>query len=557
MGIKMDKLIGDEAHFSIEHRILNIVLIFAFIISIWSAITNYLLALDPLLVWTCIISSAIMAGLYFLSVVKKQYTISMLVVVISVSIITPVSWILNGGISGSIPFYIILFSSMGSIVLFGIRRMAVIIYFIVISSVLVTVEYNHPDIIVQYSSVAERYIDILIGLITTIVANTVAIVVILRHYNKEHERAKTYLEESRKAQESLIYLSYHDALTGLYNRTYFEQAAMDIGRNKETGIGVFTVDVDGLKFINDTFGHAQGDFILIRAARILQSSFRAQDIIARIGGDEFVIIATGIAMNDMEAMYKRIRDNLQNEIKKFDEDIIPLHMSVGYAYSAGADTSVHDLLRKADSKMYREKLYHQVGTEGSIIQTVKKMLLARDYDTGVHSSRLKNLIAVFATKAGLPETSMADIQLFAEFHDVGKIGISDHTLHKPGPLTKDEREQIQRHCEIGYRIAQASNDLLPIAEWILKHHEWWNGEGYPLGIKGEEIPLECRIVAIADAYDAMTSDRPYRQAMSHDAAIEELKKYAGSQFDPELVEVFIQVIHSEHSAKGPGTESNI
>ena len=192
MGIKMDKLIGDEAHFSIEHRILNIVLIFAFIISIWSAITNYLLALDSLLVWTCIISSAIMAGLYFLSVVKRQYTISMLVLVISVSIITPVSWILNGGISGSIPFYIILFSSMGSIVLFGIRRMAVIIYFIVISSVLVTVEYHYPVIISHYSSVAERYIDILIGLITTIVANTVAIVVILRHYNKEHERAKTY-----------------------------------------------------------------------------------------------------------------------------------------------------------------------------------------------------------------------------------------------------------------------------------------------------------------------------------------------------------------------------
>lgn len=556
MGIKMDKLIGDEAHFSIKHRILNIVLIFSFIISIWSAITNYLLALDTLLVWTCIISSAIMAGLYFLSVIKQQYIISMLVLIISVSIITPVSWILNGGIAGSIPFYIILFSSLGSIVLSGIPRIAVIIYFIVISSVLVILEYYNWVTISHYSSVAERYIDILIGLITTIVANTVAIVVILKHYNKEHERAKTYLEESRKAQESLVYLSYHDALTGLYNRTYFEQAAMDIGRNKETGIGVFTVDVDGLKFINDTFGHEQGDFILIRAAKILQSSFREQDTIARIGGDEFAIIATGIAMNDMATIYKRIRDNLQNEIEKLDEVIIPLHMSVGYAYSAGVDTSVHDLLREADNKMYREKLYHQIGTEGSIIQTVKKMLLARDYDTGAHSSRLKNLIAGFARKAGLPETSMADIQLFAEFHDVGKIGISDHTLHKPGPLTKAEREQIQRHCEIGYRIAQASNDLLPIAEWILKHHEWWNGEGYPLGIKGEEIPLECRIVAIADAYDAMTSDRPYRQAMSHDAAIEELKKYAGSQFDPELVEVFVQIIQSERCVKDRGSNSN-
>ena len=116
----------------------------------------------------------------------------------------------------------------------------------------------------------------------------------------------------------------------------------------------------------------------------------------------------------------------------------------------------------------------------------------------------------------------------------------DCILHKPGPLTKDEREQIQRHCEIGYRIAQASTDLLPIADWIVKHHEWWNGEGYPLGIQGERIPLACRIVAIADAYDAMTNDRPYRKAMDHDVALEELERYAGTQFDPELVKIFFE-----------------
>jgi HD-GYP domain-containing protein (c-di-GMP phosphodiesterase class II) len=133
------------------------------------------------------------------------------------------------------------------------------------------------------------------------------------------------------------------------------------------------------------------------------------------------------------------------------------------------------------------------------------------------------------------------IQLFSEFHDVGKIGIADHILHKPGPLTIDEREQIQRHCEIGYRIAQTSTDLLPIADWILKHHEWWNGKGYPLGVKGERIPLECRIVAIADAFDAMTSDRPYRSAISREAAIEELKRCAGTQFDPSLVKIFIRI----------------
>jgi len=122
------------------------------------------------------------------------------------------------------------------------------------------------------------------------------------------------------------------------------------------------------------------------------------------------------------------------------------------------------------------------------------------------------------------------------------VGIPDEILFKPGRLTADEFEIMKRHCEIGYRIAQSSSDLAPIADWILKHQEWWNGQGYPLGIKGEEIPLPCRILAIVDAYDAMTNDRPYREAMHHEAAIAELDRCAGTQFDPSLVGLFKQLV---------------
>jgi len=537
----LHKLIGDETQFSIEHRLLNIVLIFGLILAVWSGITNYLLDLDSLLVLTCIVSAVIMAALYYVSAVQKEYTIVVFLLISAIFIIAPVSWILNGGISGSIAFYIILFSSVAATVFSGFRRSVVIAYFIIISGVLLLLEYKYPSIIVGYSSNAERFIDIFIGLTTTIIANTVVFVIILKHYNQEHERAKKYLAQSQQAQESLLYFSYHDALTGLYNRTYFEREVTDFEHQSESGIGVFAVDIDRLKFINDTLGHEQGDATLVRAAKVLQESFGENSTIARIGGDEFAVVVRGVTTNDMEAMYKRIHDTIQTENERLAEVAIPLEMSVGYAYSSDIDKSKRALLRDADNKMYREKLYRKAGTEGSIIQTVKNMLSARDYDTGVHGDRLQNLIASFASAAGIPGSAIADIQLFAEFHDVGKIGVPDRILHKPGPLAKEEREQIQQHCEIGYRIAQASTDLLPIADWILKHHEWWNGEGYPLGIKGDTIPLECRIVAIADAYDAMVSDRPYRKAISHEAAINELQRCAGAQFDPVLVQIFTTI----------------
>lgn len=545
VGIELYKFIDAKKELSMEHRLLNIALIFGFIIALWSAITNYFLGLDFCLVLTCVISAVMMAGLYYWSAVRRQYAMTTWLLIGAVFLIIPASWVFNGGISGSIPFYIILFSTVGATVFWGLRRLLLIAYFIVIASALIFIEFNNPGLITGYSGTAERYIDIFVGLITTIMANTIIIVLILQHYNQEHEKAKCYLAESRQAQENLVYFSYHDALTGVYNRAYFEREVTCI-EQKEDSIGIFVVDIDRLKFINDTLGHEQGDATLIHAARVLQASFGVNSIIARIGGDEFAVIVRGVASSDMEAIYRYIRQNIRVENEKMAEVIVPLAMSVGYAYSLDTNRSKRDLLREADNKMYREKLYRQSATEGSIIQTLKKMLLTRDYDTGIHGERLHNMIANFARKAGIPGSAIADIQLFAEFHDVGKVGIPDHILHKPGPLTREEREQIQRHCEIGYRIAQTSTDLLPIADWILKHHEWWDGKGYPLGIKGETIPLECRIVAIADAYDAMISDRPYRKAVGHAAAIEELKRCAGTQFDPALVRIFTTIKWNSH-----------
>jgi HD-GYP domain-containing protein (c-di-GMP phosphodiesterase class II) len=162
-----------------------------------------------------------------------------------------------------------------------------------------------------------------------------------------------------------------------------------------------------------------------------------------------------------------------------------------------------------------------------------------------------------AALIGLPESTTADLSLFAKFHDIGKVGISDAILLKKGLFTSEEWTEMKRHCEIGYRIALSAPDLVPIADWILRHHEWWDGQGYPLGIQGEEIPVECRLLAIADAYEALTSDRPYRRALSHREAVAELRRHAGTQFDPHLLEKFLKMLETLFPESEPTATSTV
>ena len=218
---------------------------------------------------------------------------------------------------------------------------------------------------------------------------------------------------------------------------------------------------------------------------------------------------------------------------------------MGYRYRAVCDPDSDDwdqMLKEADDEMYRQKLSSTHSNRNVVVQTIMKMLEIRDYATEGHSQRMGELAVDLAERIGLPNNSKNDLRLLAQFHDLGKIGIPDQILLKPGPLTAEERKEIERHAEIGHRIAMVVPEFLPVADLILKHHEWWNGAGYPLGLKGEAIPVENRILSIVDAFDAMTNDRPYRAAMTQSAAIEELRRCRGSQFDPALVDEFIALL---------------
>jgi HD-GYP domain-containing protein (c-di-GMP phosphodiesterase class II) len=300
-------------------------------------------------------------------------------------------------------------------------------------------------------------------------------------------------------------------------------------------------------------GHLVGDSILVAAAKIIKEAFRREDVVARIGGDEFAILMPNATRSAVETACHRVRSAIDEYNRT--RPGVHLSLSIGYAVSNLSDVGIRAIFREADNNMYREKLHHSQSARSAIIQTAMKLLEERDFLTEEHAERINELVTRLARKLRISAPNIAEIQLLAKFHDIGKVGISDHILLKPGPLTSEEMAEMQRHSEIGYRIAQSSNELLPIAEWILKHHEWWNGGGYPVGLHGEQIPLECRILAVVDAYDAMTSDRPYRRAMDHDAAVAELKRCAGTQFDAAIVKKFLALFASAAGAKRPKTRA--
>jgi diguanylate cyclase (GGDEF)-like protein len=346
--------------------------------------------------------------------------------------------------------------------------------------------------------------------------------------------------EFNKMVLELDHQVWHDQLTGLYNRNFFEQVLQHYCLRTCAGLGIIVCDVDGLKLTNDTLGHSSGDKILIDAATVIRRSFPGDTLIARVGGDEFVILLPKTDNSKAETACRQIRTNIDDYNQNNPTPL--LSMSIGFAVGNDQMKDIITLYKQADDHMYREKLHRSKSTRSAIVQTLMKTIEARDFITEGHAERMKDLVARLAREYGIPDGDIAELRLFAQFHDIGKVGIPDNILFKTGALTPHEQVVMRRHPEIGHRIAQSSPELIPIADWILKHHEWWNGGGYPLGLKGDDIPLPCRMLAIVDAYDAMTSDRPYRKALAHETAIAELKRCAGTQFEPAMVDKFIYIL---------------
>jgi len=365
-------------------------------------------------------------------------------------------------------------------------------------------------------------------------------------FNKMVVNLKKYISDLKEREKKLKHMTFHDSLTGIYNRAYYDEETgrlnKDLHRFKP--LSILSIDIDGLKMVNDTFGHDKGDSYLKIVANIIKTPFRITDIVARTGGDEFCIVLP----NTSDKVAKAKGDEIEKLIDKYNakNPIIPLSMSIGIATTKDVkDETVYDIFQEADDDMYRYKLTHSVSPKSKVIDILSTALAERDFISSGHAERLSDMSALIADSIKLPDDKKRDLLLLATVHDIGKIGISDKILFKPGKLTKKEFERIKEHSKIGYKIANRSGELSHIAELILHHHERWDGSGYPDGLKGKDIPIECRIISIADAYDAMTNNRPYHKAINKDEAIKELKRFSGIQFDPTLVKKAIQILREK------------
>jgi diguanylate cyclase (GGDEF)-like protein/PAS domain S-box-containing protein/putative nucleotidyltransferase with HDIG domain len=349
------------------------------------------------------------------------------------------------------------------------------------------------------------------------------------------------ITERKQKEEEIYRLAYHDYLTGLYNRRFYEEelARLDVKRNIPLTIAMG--DVNGLKLVNDSFGHKLGDQLLKKVAAVIKSSCRADDIVARLGGDEFVILLPKTDAAGMDSIITRINALLSRE------KINGLEISISFGHDAKTDESqkIEDVLKNAENQLYQNKLFESASMRSKTVHVIINTLYEKNHREMLHSKRVSHLSELIARHMGLSKNRIEKIKLAGLVHDIGKIGIEERILNSPDQLTEEEWIEMKKHSEIGYRILRSADEFSEIAEYVLQHQERWDGSGYPKGLIAQEISLEARIIAVADAFDAMTGERTYGRVFEPDEAIREILNCAGTAFDPAVADRFAEMMSSD------------
>lgn len=349
--------------------------------------------------------------------------------------------------------------------------------------------------------------------------------------------------DKKEKQEQIEYLSFHDHLTGLYNRRYFDEELKRLNTPRNLPLSLLIFDVNGLKLTNDAFGHMAGDRLLKKVAQTMQEISRSDDIIARIGGDEFVILLPQTEIQEAKELAKRINTALNHEHLEAGQ----VSISSGWGVKSTADEEIAEVFKAAENKMYQYKISERNSTRNEAIQFIMKTLYEKLPREQEHSERVSKISGLIGAAMGMTKEEINELKTAGALHDIGKIAIGNEILDKADELSDFEWLEIRRHPEISYSILSSLNDYAPLANIILVHHERYDGKGYPKGLVGEEIPLAARIIAVADAYDAMTYGRPYKEPLTAEAAIEEITAGKHTQFDPEIADIFLRVMSENNN----------
>jgi diguanylate cyclase (GGDEF)-like protein len=380
----------------------------------------------------------------------------------------------------------------------------------------------------------------------------------------------TAIDNTQRYEEA-VHLAERDPLTGLFNhRGIHKRLAGESLRaqQNDSELSLVMMDLDDFKELNDTYGHPAGDAALRKVADAIRSVLRHADLAGRVGGDELLLVLLNTGADGAMQLTERLRETLSTRpLVTPNGASIPLHLSFGLATYPVDAQSLGQLIEAADTNLYASKqrggdsitgCTHQneeeadgrglLGMAGRLLDAVG----ARDHYTRKHSEHVMAHALSLGEALGLPEESLSTLQIAAMLHDVGKIRISGSLLRKPAPLSSDEQATIRRHVDTSASIIGDMPRLIEVVEAVQAHHERYDGHGYPAGSYGEDTPLLARILAVADAYSAMTLERPYRKRLSREQARAELLRVAGTQLDPELVDRFIEVLEAadaEHGAR--------
>ncbi|MCK8825686.1 HD domain-containing protein [Fuchsiella alkaliacetigena] len=344
----------------------------------------------------------------------------------------------------------------------------------------------------------------------------------------------------REKQKQIRYLNFYDQLTGLYNKNYFREELKRLDAPRQLPITIIFIDVNGLKLVNDVFGHQVGDELLSLVGEILQDCSRQEDLAVRWGGDEFIILLPQVAEKTARKICRRIKEECE---KKKLKSISP-SLSLGYAVKKEIEEDIEQTLREAEERMYNQKVDQGREFRKKVLDNLVVKLAEEAYETSTHQQALKELALKLGQLCNLSTKELNKLEALAKYHDIGKVVVPTEVLQKSEKLTAADWQQIKKHSQAGYQIARSTH-LGDVSTEILAHHEWWNGEGYPQALKGEKIPLVARIFTIVEAYQVMREGRPYQEPLSKEAAIKELKSKARTQFDPQLVKKFVKKVLAE------------